>query len=940
MKKYEKEYIECRLILLGDEKVGKKSFIDRLLSLPSTTTIRNEELEKAYKKQILEIRKKYEKQKKFIEMLHGIDEEINKSQEKYSQKKDKIKKSFSNTNIFSSSQSKDKKIIKREEDNNNFIMKVTSDNLYFSKKYIRPPIPEHPSKLFNVQKTKICVKPFYILPAEKIIYDYNPSEDDSDIESNLSLKGIKNDIHKIINNKKAVIEVDQLNGYNISIYNIFLFFYDLSDFNTFETIMLYYDSLEDEYEISSLEKSMIYIIGNKKDIKIPLLSVQETTFSKFVNENNIPKFEISTKPYFNFSKFFLEFLLTNLNKYHQQLINEFNFESDLEKIIFNKSTFSKTLREIHPQKDLYPGPKYDVNIYSFNSKKELKQSLANQKYRFTKKIFYNKIGPKLVSSKSSKDIKNKNKNYTKILSYLFQSKADLTNKPTEGYSFGTKEGKLDLVKERKELSLKRNENILDSFEGDASSLFVKKDKSKIKGDEYLEEATERRKKLFEKRILERRIISDRIAKIHSDNLKKMVKDELKKKKQIILSHNNKTFSSPNIFDNKNNYNEFKENNEKKLLDSLVTKNKNYLKNYNKILKKIKLNKKEDITPGPNAYDIRNNYTDRSKGPTIVGKRKEINHSIVDPSYPDLKDDFEIIAEKANNYIIKEFKPRFEKIIKEPKKAPYINEEIWKKWKKNKTNIEKRGRIKQFIQNLKEKKSNQLIKMEEIKEQNEEIKNLRREILIRKGFEDPCEIKSINYSLVEESSPKYTIKGKSKYNFGQIGTNEKDDTDESIINSQLNSPLPDLNKVKPKFPNIVFNKAERFNYKTKYYEGSLDLFKDGNFSLRTKENFSHVEPYSLSSRREAFKQKMNISPSPSPADYIIKSPFEIIAENGKKISEQRAKIKNNEQLRKIKMNANQELANNGDQNKKEEANLNYIDKEKNIIIIEPEINTGI
>ena len=41
-----------------------------------------------------------------------------------------------------------------------------------------------------------------------------------------------------------------------------------------------------------------------------------------------------------------------------------------------------------------------------------------------------------------------------------------------------------------------------------------------------------------------------------------------------------------------------------------------------------------------------------------------------------------------------------------------------------------------------------------------------------------------------------------------------------------------------------------------------------------------------------------------------------------------------------MNANQELANNGDQNKKEEANLNYIDKEKNIIKIEPEINAGI
>lgn len=919
MKLYEKEYIECRLIILGDEKVGKKSFINRLLNLPSTTTIRNEELEKAYKKQILAIRKEYEKQKKYLEMLHGIDEEMNKNQEKFKHK------SFSDTNIFSSSHSKDKKIKKKEEDNNDFIMKVTSDNLYFSEKYIRPPIPEHPSKLFNIQKTKICVKPFYILPAEKISYNYNPSEDDSDIESNLSLKGIKNDIYKIINNKKTIIEIDQLNKYNISIYNIFLLLYDLSNFNTFEAIIQYYESLEDEYEISSLENSMIYIIGNKKDIKIPLLSEQEIAFSKFVNENNIPLFEISTKPYFNFGKFFLEFLLTNLNRYHQKLINEFNFKSDLEKIIFYKSTFSKTLREIHPQKDSYPGPKYDVNIYSFNSKKELKQSLTNQKYRFTKKIFYNKIGPKLVSSKSSKDIKDKNQNYSKLLSYLFQSKADLTSKPIEGYSFGAKEGKLDLVKERKELFLKRNENLLDSIEGDSSSLFAKKEK-RIKGDEYLEEATERRQKLFEKRILEKRIISDRIAKIHSDNLKKMVKDELKKKKQIILSNNNKTFSSPNIFDNKNSLNENKENNKKKLLDSLVTKNKNYLKNYNRILKKIKLNKKEDITPGPNAYDIRNNYTDRSKGPTIAGKRKEINHSIIDPDYPDLKDDFEIIAEKANNYIIKEFKPRFESIKKEPKKAPYINEEIWEKWKKNKSNIEKK-RINQFIQNLKHKKNNQLIKMEEIKEQNEEIKNLRREMLIRKGFEDPCGIENINYSLVEESSPKYTIKGKSKFIFGQIDTNEKDDIDESVINSQLNSPLPDLNIIKPKLPNIIFNKAERFNYNKKKYEGSMDLFKDGNFSLRTKDNSSHVEPYSLSSRREAFKQKMKISPSLSPIDHKNKSPLEIIDENGKKISEQREKIKNNEQLSKIKMNANQEMVNYGNHNKKGETNLKYIDKEK-------------
>ena len=914
MKNYEKEYIEYRLIILGDEKVGKKSFINRLLSVPSTTTIRNVELEKSYKKQILDIRKKYEKQKKYLEQLHEIDEEMNKSPEKNKLKDSNIKTSFSNPNIFSSFKNKEKKVIEKEEDNNNFIMKVTSEELYFSKNYIRPPIPEHPSKLLNIQKTKICVKPFYILPAENISYDYNLLEDDSDIESNLSLKGIKNDIYKIISNKKTVIELDQINGYNISIYYVFLFFYDLSNFNTFETIRLYYESLEDEFKISSLDSSMIYIIGNKRDIKIPLLSEQETTFCKFVKENNIHLFEISTKPYFNFGKFFLEFLLTNLKQYHQQLVYEFNFENDLEKIIFYKSTFSKTLREIHPQKDSYPGPKYDVNIYSFNSNKELKQSLANQKYRFSKKIFYNKIGPRLVSSKSSKDIKNKDKHYSQLLSYknntfLLQPKGDFLNKPIEGYSFAGKGGRLDLVKERKELSLKRNENILDSIEGDISSLFVKKDKSKIKGDEYLEEATERRQKLFEQRILERRIISDRIAKIHSDNLKKLGKDEIKKKEMIILSQN-KTFSSPNIFENKNKFIGKKDNNGKKIIDSLVTKNKKYLNKYNKILKKIKLNKKEDITPGPNAYDIRNNYTDRSKGPTIVGKRKEINHPILDPSYPELKDDFEIIAEKASNSIIKDFKPRFEDIIKEPKKAPYLNEEIWKRWKKNKSNINKRGRIKQFIQNLKKKKNNQIKKIEEIKEQIKEIKNIRREILIRKGFEDPCGINSINYSLVEESSPKYTIKGKSKYLFGQIGANGDSDVDESGINYQLNSPIPDLNKVKPKLPNIVFNKAERFNYNIKEYEGSIDL------------------PV------EAFKHK--IYNSPSPADNRNKYSFEIVDENGKKLSEKKEKIKNNEQLKKIKMNVNQEVIRNGEQNKKGETKLNYIDKEKNKIKIGQEI----
>ena len=78
---------------------------------------------------------------------------------------------------------------------------------------------------------------------------------------------------------------------------------------------------------------------------------------------------------------------------------------------------------------------------------------------------------------------------------------------------------------------------------------------------------------------------------------------------------------------------------------------------------------------------------------------------------------------------------------------------------------------------------------------------------------------------------------------------------------------------------------------------MNLFQDGNFGLKTQENFSCKEPLSFPVNRDSIYRKCKISPSP--ADYKIKSSFEIIAEKGKKISENREKIKQKEILRKIK-----------------------------------------
>ena len=941
MSNYEKEYIECRLILLGDEKVGKKSFISRLLNIHSTSTIRNNDIEMAYKKEILRLRRKYEKRKKYFEMLQEINDEITKSDMR-NKKEEKTKSTISIFNSKSNSKSPEKRIQRKNDDNNNFILQITNEELFYSKDYIRPPIPEHPSKLFNIHKSKICVKPYFILPAEKVNYDYNPNEDESDNELdndlNLSFKGIKKDISKIINNKKTIIEEDKLYGYRTSIYNIFLFLYDMSDFNSFEILKHYYDLIEGVFNISSLYNSICCVIANKKDIKVSFDSEQKNSLNNFIKNNNLSLYEISTKPFFNFDNFFLDFLFKNLNENHEQLFNEYNFKIDFEKIVTNKPTFSKSERETYPQKDSSPGPDYNMNIYSFNSSKELTESLNNKKFRFNKKIFYNKTGPKFVTSKSTKDI-NSNNNLLKQQDNNFQAKGGLLEKPIEGFTFGILKGKLNLLKERKDLFSKINENLKESIEGD-SSLFVKNlNTSRVRGDEYIEEAKERKNKLFERRISEKKKIIEKLSQIHSSNLKKIKKEKNKKKKLIILSHNNKSLSSSDILSTNRNRNfdinidEIIDNNKKRFLEVVYPKNKNDLEDYNKILKKINRNKKEYSTPGPNAYDIRNNYTDINKGPTILGKRKEILLSRIDPSFPNFKDEFDIIAEKANNNYIKDFKPRFVEIKKEENHRPYIDEEIWKKWDENKLHNEKSGRIKIFLQELKRKKIDQLIKMEDIKNKKEEIKKLRKEILIRKGYEDPNGMKSINYSLVEESSPKYSLKGR----YSSVFTNDKNDMSnifpgntemmELIKKSQLNRPLPNANIVKPRLPSIIFNKAERFDQKKKEYEGSMDLFKDGNFGIKTQENFSTKEPYSHRGNRESIYQKTQ--KSPSPADYKIKSSFEIIAEKGKKISDIRDKIKMKESLRKINIiEAEKELNLNLNDDNTNDNNNNKLSMEKN------------
>ena len=402
----------------------------------------------------------------------------------------------------------------------------------------------------------------------------------------------------------TTIEEEKLNGYKISVYNIFLFLYDMSDFTTFEILMKYYNILDNSFKISKMENAILYLIGNKKDKKVLLDLDQITNLNEFLKKNNFIFYEISTRSYYNFDKFFIEFIIKALSKEHKELLKEDNFKNDLEKIAYNKPTFSKSQREIYQKNDSYIGPKYYANIYGFNSSKELTESFNNDKMRFNKKIFYNKTGPKYVKSKSTKDINininlnNISNNMIKLQPELFETKGGLLNRPIKGYQFGIKTGKLDLLRLRKKLILDRNEILKDSIE-EGSALFTQNvNFFKLKGDDYLEEAEKRRRKIYERKIRDKKIALDEIKKLHLINLEKLEKEKNIKNEKILLSQNknNNYTTNININNTKENEEEMNKTSKKNYLDIMHPKNKQNLEEYYSILNKIKSTHKKIYQP--------------------------------------------------------------------------------------------------------------------------------------------------------------------------------------------------------------------------------------------------------------------------------------------------------------------------------------------------------
>ena len=309
-------------------------------------------------------------------------------------------------------------------------------------------------------------------------------------------------------------------------------------------------------------------------------------------------------------------------------------------------------------------------------------------------------------------------------------------------------------------------------------------------------------------------------------------------------------------------------------------------------------------PTPYLIDIRENILNPQKGRSILERFKIVDKKEKAPEYQKLKDEFEKIAENVNNFrpSFGERFPSAEKIRHKKMKEEKSFEEYEKKkeekrrrWEKNKENSERIMKIRILKDDRREKliKHNELIKSEQIK--REAIKELRREILIQKGYGDPNIINPINYSQVEESAPKYSIKG--RYEIHEIKNDDPGNiflgADMEKLNlikeAQKNGPSPNFNYIKPKLPRVIFNKAERFPKQKNQYEDNVILFGDGIFHPNTHQDFNYKEPMDSMSQRGAIIT-YEYKKSPSPAEYKMKSKFDLIVEEGKKISEIKNKIK--------------------------------------------------
>ena len=640
------------------------------------------------------------------------------------------------------------------------------------------------------------------------------------------------------------------------------------------------------------------------------------TFLK--NNPELKYYEISTYNYFNFENFF-EMLFKDIISPSYEELQKPTFLNRFHLVLHSRPTLSRAERKIHKINDvpfLAEGENPDVYAYP-EDRAEFRRTFSNMKKgRYGFKIFINKQGPIFPAIDKTNQDKNKHGGFLSKPGTAFgrDKKAktaigfgnwEINNRNKEirealqtnipGYSLGIRGGKFDFRKERKDKFKEREEELKSAFqEHYARSLLDRKEVSNNKKDfDYRERKKEILKQIVEKmQDNENRHLQDRKKNIQDkENLLKEKIDKIKSKQDK--------------------YQRIYEKNQQQIMQ----KRQEMSHPKTAISRKSKLSK--DL-PNYTLYDITTKH-DPNKGWTMGMKYTyNPNKNKDDPDFPNLKSEFEKIVNHPKYAEIKYTAPRFkeEKIVKPSNNEKYYDDtEERLKIKNNREKSERNMKIKKFLMDQKKNAKKVQENKKNLQEAREmELEELKEQIIKpRNGEYDSganLDYVDINYKLVEEASPNYTMKG--RYNHGSIFDmpdnysliNNEDDEDENKIGSngkpiqdeeyKKSLPVPQYNAVRPSLPTYSFSKATRFHSKPLYQPSPNAVpvmpFQDGKFKPDEVKSFFQGKEGLYKAKKDNELKNNGI---PGPGQYRIKGFAEILAEKGKKISDIKDGIKRKE-----------------------------------------------
>ena len=769
-------------------------------------------------------------------------------------------------------------------------------------------------KIFIVGKTRLEFNFFPIKSAEeKIMTGLNDARDeDEEVKFGNQLINFKS-IQEEIRNYLIKEKKDESSDIN----NLFLFVYDLKNFSTFKKLELYYNKLNDYFKIDN--NYIKALLGNKVDSKIVVPKKDKDYLETFLKNNpELKYYEISTYNYFNFENFF-EMLFKDIISPSYEELQKPTFLNRFHLVLHSRPTLSRAERKIHKISDvpfLAEGENPDVYAYP-EDRAEFRRTFSNMKKgRYGFKIFINKQGPIFPAIDKTSQDKNKHGGFLSKPGTAFgrDKKAktaigfgnwEINNRNKEirealqtnipGYSLGIRGGKFDFRKERKDKFKEREEELKSAFqEHYARSLLDRKEVSNNKKDfDYRERKKEILKQIVEKmQDNENRHLQDRKKNIQDkENLLKEKIDKIKSKQDK--------------------YQRIYEKNQQQIMQ----KRQEMSHPKTAISRKSKLSK--DL-PNYTLYDITTKH-DPNKGWTMGMKYTyNPNKNKDDPDFPNLKSEFEKIVNHPKYAEIKYTAPRFkeEKIVKPSNDEKYYDDtEERLKIKNNREKSERNMKIKKFLMDQKKNAKKVQENKKNLQEAREmELEELKEQIIKpRNGEYDSganLDYVDINYKLVEEASPNYTMKG--RYNHGSIFDmpdnysliNNEDDEDENKIGSngkpiqdeeyKKSLPVPQYNAVRPSLPTYSFSKATRFHSKPLYQPSPNAVpvmpFQDGKFKPDEVKSFFQGKEGLYKAKKDNELKNNGI---PGPGQYRIKGFAEILAEKGKKISDVKDGIKRKE-----------------------------------------------